>query len=81
MILLFAAPPYQPMLINSALAIPVITDVPKLAFGTALVGTLIFTGTTTEHVGFGGERERVQKLPTPTLCHCNNPHTNIHYVH
>ncbi len=40
MILLFAAPPYQPMLINSGLAIPVITDVPGPVFGTALVAHL-----------------------------------------
>lgn len=36
MILLFAAPPYQPMLINSVLAIPI----PRPVFGPALVAHL-----------------------------------------
>lgn len=40
MILLFAAPPHQPMLINSASAIPRIIDVPRPLFGAALVAHL-----------------------------------------
>lgn len=40
MILLFAAPPHQPTLINSASAIPRIIDVPRPLFGAALVAHL-----------------------------------------
>lgn len=74
MILLLAGPPYQPVLVNSALVISVITGP---VFGTALVA----------HLSSQPQPRRrwdsVERgsAETPTLCHCHTPHKNTQYVH